>query len=139
MGVGRVFGGARELRGLFWADPVEGGVAPDVERTVSDGGGADDGVMEVEAGDDIALWGGGIDGLDETFFVDEVEEISCGDGGCAVGAGGSELPRFLAIDGFGSLEDAGVIQGVDAVLKDDGAHGGALHLIILPSGFGFSG
>ena len=75
--------------------------------------------------------------MHESFFVYEVEEISGGDGGSAVGSGGAELPRFFAIGSAGTLEDSGIIEGVDAVFEEDGAHGRALHLVILPSGFWF--
>lgn len=83
-------------------DFPEAAVAADVKGVASDGGGADDGVGEVEFAEDFAFGLGGVHDLEDSFFVDEVEVFSSGDRAGGERAFEAELPETFAFGGFGA-------------------------------------
>lgn len=102
-----------------------------------DAWGSNKGVLEVEGREDRAFWSGRVDDLQKPFLVDQIEESFSSNGRSAVRPGSPELPNLFAVFERRAFQDTGIVEGVYAVLKDDGTCGGVDHLAVLPKDFGF--
>ncbi len=89
------------------------GIASDEDCAAADGGGGEDGVVELDRLDDFAFGGGGVDDLELAALVGDVEVFPGRDGGAAEGALHPQLPLFLAVRQAGFHEHARAVHHVD--------------------------
>ena len=79
-----------------------------------------------------SFFGGGVDDLEQTFFVHGVKKCSGADRGAAEWAGEAQPPATFAGAGIGLIEDAGIIDGVDVVTEENWAAGAGIDLLDAP-------
>ena len=79
-----------------------------------------------------SFFGGGVDDLEQTFFVDGVEECTGADGGATEWSGEAQPPAAFAGGGSGLIEDTGIIDGVDVVTEENWAAGAGIDLLDAP-------